>query len=350
VKALRIHERSIDSLRLDHVPRPEPKPGHVIVRVGAVSLNYRDLLVLQGDMAQDTRLPMIPASDFAGTIVSVGHGVDPSVAGRRVMGQFFTEWLNGSVRPEGAFESSLGGPLPGVLAEYTSLPMNALVKTPKHLSDIEASTLPIAGVTAWTALFGGRSLQPGETLLTIGTGGVSLFAAQIAAAIGANVVMLSGSNEKLARVRRLVPTEGINYRMNPNWDDRVRQITDQRGVHKVVDVAGGSSLAKAVRSLATGGEVASVGFLESGTAEISVLDIMVRLASLRGIGVGSRADFEDLVGFLSKHEIHPVVDAVYPLYAGDDAFKHLRRGAFGKVVIRVHDEEPRAPMHQPIEA
>jgi len=350
MRAWRIHRRSIDSLSLDAVPRPMPGPDEVLVRVGAVSLNYRDLLVADGSMVDDLPVPFVLASDMAGTIVAAGKDVDDELVGTRVMSHFLTDWLDGETRPSDALMSSLGGPLPGVLAEYVALPAHTVVPTPAHLSDEEASTLPIAGLTAWQGLFGADPVLAGQVVLTQGTGGVSLFAAQLAIAVGAKVILTSGIDQKLDRAGKIGPMDRINYCDTPDWDRHARDLTDGVGVDKVIDIAGGQQLERSIASLGTGGEAVAVGFVDGDRASLSVLDVIVKNARIRGITGGSHEEFKRFAQAVSTLGVHPVIDRVYPLEDAPEAFERMKEGPFGKVVIRVQEPEPVGSMHQPVSA
>jgi NADPH:quinone reductase-like Zn-dependent oxidoreductase len=314
-------------------PKPQPGPNQVVVRIGAVSLNYRDALVVDGTYFPDLPLPFVPLSDAAGQVVAVGVEVRRFRVGDRVVSQFIPEWIDGDGTGEGAYATT-GAPLPGVLAEYVVCDEQALVATPAYLSDEEASTLPIAALTAWNALFGRRVLKPGETVLIQGTGAVSVFALQLAAAAGARVIVTSSSDEKLERARNLGASDGINYARHPDWEQQVLQLTGGRGVDHVVEVVGGTNVSRTIASLARGGHVALIGGLQGFGTEFDFLPFLFKRATINGVSVGSRRHFESMNRALEKIQIRPVIDAVYQWSAATAALEHVRRGAFGKVVLR----------------
>ena len=223
------------NLQLVERPVPVPGPGEVLVRVHAVSLNYRDKVLVEGTYMPSLQLPFVPASDACGEVMAVGDGVTRAAVGDRVTGQYRVRWIDGKPGPE-EIALSLGGPLPGVLAEYVLWPQEAVVKAPSHLSYEEAATLPIAGLTAWFALMEDGRLKAGESVLAQGTGGVSLFAVQFSAMAGARVIVTSSSDEKLAKAKQLGATDTVNYRTTPDWDMTVLELTGGRGVDHVIEV------------------------------------------------------------------------------------------------------------------
>jgi NADPH:quinone reductase-like Zn-dependent oxidoreductase len=321
-----------DGLHLRQAALPAPGPGQVLLRIGAVALNYRDLLVA------DTRLadapPLIPASDACGDVVAVGPGVSRFCLGDRAVSHFIAGWHDGATDYAHAVSHALGGPLPGVLTDYRLFDQNDLVAAPAYLDHASAATLPIAALTAWNALFEGDGLRPGQTVLVQGTGGVSLFALQFALAAGAQVLLLSRSAAKLARASALGDFTAIDTSVTPDWPTQVLAATGGRGVDRIVEVIGGNNLARALQALAWGGTIAWVGFLEGQhTVLPSPPDMLLRQARLHGVMVGHRRAFEAMNRALATHHIAPVIDARYGLDAVPAAFAHLRRGAFGKVVI-----------------
>ncbi|HEX8325733.1 MAG TPA: NAD(P)-dependent alcohol dehydrogenase [Tepidisphaeraceae bacterium] len=324
----------IEDLTLTDAPSPAPGPGQVKVRVRAVSLNYRDLMIAAGKYGnQPPRAGLVPCSDGAGDVVAVGDGVTRVRPGDRVAGIFHQKWLGGppsdSIPP-----CALGGDLDGVLAEEVVLDANGVVKLPDSLSFEEAATLPCAAVTAWAALFGDRPLVAGETVLTLGTGGVSVFAIQFAKAAGARVIATSSSDEKLARAKTLGATDGINYTSTPEWGRAVQQITDGRGVDHVVEVGGGGTMDQSLTAVARGGQVHLIGVLTQG--QINPLRLLTRAITLRGVYVGSRDAFEAMNRAIVANAIKPVIDRVFDFEQATDAYRHLASGShFGKIVIRV---------------
>ncbi|PTL84149.1 NAD(P)-dependent alcohol dehydrogenase [Vitiosangium sp. GDMCC 1.1324] len=333
MKAFELRGFGLESLVLTERPEPVPGPFETVVRMRAASLNYRDLVLIQGTYDPKLRLPLVPLSDGAGEVVAVGPGVTRVKPGDRVVLSYVQDWVTGEPEPS-LVTRRLGGPLDGVLAEYVKVPEHGLVRAPAHLSDVEAATLPIAAVTAWHALFEVGRVRPGDTVLVEGTGGVSLFALQLARLAGARVLVTSGSDEKLARAKALGASAGINYRKTPEWDEAVLSLTGGRGVDHVVEVAGGPNLSRALRAVRMGGEVTVVGFLEEMRAELELLQAIRRHVTVRAVSVGSRASFEHLVRALEVHEVHPVVDRVFPFADARAALGYLASGQhFGKVAL-----------------
>ncbi len=324
---------SIDDLTLAEAATPQPERGQVLLRMRAWSLNYRDLMVATGRYgAAGTAPNLVPLSDGAGEVVAVGPGVRRAKPGDRVCPTFMQGWLGGEVI-EDARRRALGGGIDGVLAEHVLVDQEDLVAIPSHLSFEEAATLPCAAVTAWNALFGGRAVQPGETVLVLGTGGVSIFALQFARLAGARVIATSSSPEKLARARALGASDGIDYREQPEWQDAVRALTDGRGVDHVVEVGGAGTLPRSIAAARVGGQVALIGVLTGG--QIDPAPIMRRNVTLRGIFVGSREMFAAMNRAIAQHRLRPVIDKVFPFGQAREAYRHLQGAAHvGKVVIR----------------
>jgi NADPH:quinone reductase-like Zn-dependent oxidoreductase len=328
-----------DGFGLDHlalVERPEPRPGHgqALVRVRAASLNYRDVLMAQGRYNPKQKLPLVPCSDGAGEVVAVGEGVTRVRPGDRVCSIFAQGWLAGEPSRDMA-RTILGGPLDGVLAEMALLSAEGLVKTPDHLSDVEAATLPCAAVTAWSTLVEG-GLEAGETVLLLGTGGVSVFALQLAALAGARTIITSSSDEKLERARQLGAAAGINYRQVPEWGARVKELTEGAGVDYVLEVGGAATLPQSLQAVRPGGRIYLVGVLAGNAAEVSITSIQMRRVRIEGALVGSRASFEALNRAVSLHRLRPVVDRTFPLAEARAAFEHMAAGRhFGKICIEI---------------
>ena len=325
----------IESLEITDKPEPEPGPGQVAVRVRAVSLNYRDLQVVKGQYDPKMPLPRIPFSDGAGEVVAVGENVTRFQAGDRVAGIFMQEWVEGGVTPEKA-ASALGGRIDGMLREYAVLNESGLVHVPEHLSYEEAATLPCAAVTAWNALVTQGGLSAGETVLLQGTGGVSIFALQIANMFGARAIVTSSSDEKLERAYSLGASDGINYRETPEWDEKVLELTGGRGVDYVVEVGGPGTLNKSLSAVRMGGYVAMIGVLTGGGGEITTASILRKSIRIQGIYVGSRTMFEAMNRAISLHGLKPVVDRVFDFEEAPDALRHMESGAhFGKICVRI---------------
>jgi NADPH:quinone reductase-like Zn-dependent oxidoreductase len=324
----------LEALQLAERPQPQPGRGEVLLKVRAASLNYRDLLVVKGVYNPKMALPRIPVSDAVGEDVGIGPDVTRVKPGQRVAGLFMPGWLEGELT-DAKGRTALGGSVDGLLAEYAVLPEESVVAVPEHLTDEEAATLPCAAVTAWNGLVHAGGVRPGDTVLVQGTGGVSLFALQFARLAGARVIATSSSDEKLARVKELGASAGINYRTTPEWGEPVRQLTAGRGVDHVIEVGGAGTLAQSLRAVRTAGHIALIGVL-SGYGQVNPLPILMKGVRVSGIYVGSRDLFEAMNRAIALHQLRPVVDRVFPFAQAADAFRHLESGAhFGKVVIRL---------------
>jgi NADPH:quinone reductase-like Zn-dependent oxidoreductase len=323
----------IDGLKLVDLPEPKPGAGQILVRVRATSLNYRDTAVVSG-MYPGQKLPVIPLSDGAGEVVAVGTGVTRVQVGDRVAGIFFQDWISGKLTRE-KIKSALGGAIDGMLAEYVVLNQDGVVLLPAHFSYEEGATLPCAAVTAWQALVHRGRLIAGETVLLLGTGGVSIFALQFAKIIGAKVIITSSSDEKLARATQLGADETINYKTFPNWEEQVYELTQQQGVDQVIEVGGAGTLEKSLRSASVGGRISLIGVL-GGAGEVNHVNILQKSIDVQGIYVGSREMFEAMNRAIALHQIKPVVDRVFPFAEAPTAYHYLKSGShFGKVVIQL---------------
>jgi NADPH:quinone reductase-like Zn-dependent oxidoreductase len=323
-------------LALREVPAPTPAANEVAVRVHAVSLNRRDLMMVEGRYGRGGTQPnSVPLSDGAGEVIAVGAGVTRFKVGDRVAGIFFEDWLDGA--PTAAsLATARGGNSGGMLSEVVVTDAEGLVTIPTHLSYEEAATLPCAGVTAWVGLFKRGGLEAGDFVLLEGTGGVSVFGLQLAAAAGAKPIITSSSDAKLARARELGAFGTVNYRSNPEWQNEVRALTGGSGVDQVLEVGGQDTLPRALQALAYGGHVAIIGGLSGFASDVPVGTLMGLNATASGIYVGSRADFEALNAFLREHQIKPIVDKVFELEDAPAAFEAMDSGEFfGKVVIRL---------------
>lgn len=334
MKTWHINHFGLDGLESTNQPAPEPGPGEVLVRWHAWSLNYRDLVIIEGTYLPDLPLPFVPLSDAAGEVVAVGRGVTAWQPGDRVVSHYLPDWQDGPAEPA-KLPASLGGPLPGLLAACSVLPPAALVRLPAHLDYAGASTLPIAALTAWHALFeAAPPLKPGATVVLEGTGGVSLFGLQLAHAAGLHTIITSGSDEKLERARALGADAVINYRRQPQWGAEVRRLTAGRGAELVLDVGGADTLNEAVAATATGGRVALIGFLGGRDAALNVPALLRGLVTLQSLRVGSRAMFTRMIRALETHKIQPVIDRRFAFDDVPAAFAHLKSGRhFGKIVI-----------------
>jgi NADPH:quinone reductase-like Zn-dependent oxidoreductase len=325
----------IEALTLQDRPEPAAGPGEVLLGVRAVSLNYRDLLVVKGQYNPKMPLPRIPCSDAAGEVLAVGPGVKRVREGQRVCGLFMPAWQAGQVTEE-ASRSALGGAVDGVLAERVVLPEDGVIPIPEHLSDEEAATLPCAALTAWHALISEGQLQPGSTVLLQGTGGVSLFALQFARLAGARVIITSSQDDKLSRAKSLGAADGINYKTTPEWGEQARRLSGGAGVDQVVEVGGAGTLAQSLRAVRLGGRVSLIGVLSGGGGQLSLFPILMKNVRIQGIYVGSREMFEAMNRAVAEHDLRPVVDRVFAFAEAVEAFRYLESGShFGKVCIRV---------------
>jgi NADPH:quinone reductase-like Zn-dependent oxidoreductase len=335
MKAYRLYEfAGPDAFRLEELPSPTPGPGEVLVRIRAVSLNYRDLMISRGVYNPKLRLPLIPLSDGAGEVALTGAGVTRFKPGDRVAASFMPNWVGGQLDDAKA-RSALGGDRNGVLAEEVVLPVEGLVTIPEHLGFEEAATLPCAAVTAWHALVVGGSIKPGDTILTLGTGGVSIFAIQFARMAGSRVIATSSHDDKLERLRDLGASELINYKATPEWDRTVRELTKGVGVDQIVEVGGAGTLPRSLRAIRLGGYIALIGVL-SGLGDVNPMPILMKSVRVQGIFVGSRSMFEAMNQAIWVNRLHPVIDRVFEFPEAVAALKHLESGNhFGKVVVRV---------------
>ncbi len=316
------------ALTMREVARPRPREGEVLVRVRAVSLNHRDLSVA----GRPSSSGLVPLSDAAGEVIAVGPGVTQFAVGDRVAGTFFADWPGGP-RTADAMASARGGGVDGVLAEVIVSHENGLIAVPDYLSFEEAATLPCAAVTAWRALFTDGALEPGDTVLLEGTGGVSIFGLQFAAAAGARPIITSSSDAKLDKARALGAIGTVNYRSNPEWQENVLALTGGAGVDHILEVVGQETMLRAIEALAYDGHLALIGGL-SGRAEALPLGSLPRGSTVTNVFVGSKEDFAAMNEFLVEHELHPVIDRVFPFEEAEAAFAYMDSGAhLGKIVI-----------------
>jgi NADPH:quinone reductase-like Zn-dependent oxidoreductase len=330
-----LSDGGVDALALSVRETPVPGPGQVLVRTRASSINYRDLATIEDPASRKLPYPTVPNSDAAGEILEIGEGVDGVQVGDRVTSCFFQNWTAGEISPA-AMASALGGALQGVLAEEILLDKGGVVPIPAHLSFAEASTLPCAGLTAWHALNEPRPLRPGETVLLLGTGGVSVFAQQFCRLMGAMTIVTSSSDAKLERMRALGAGHVVNYRQTPDWDQAVLDLTDGAGVDRVIEVGGPGTLERSINAVRVGGMIALIGILTGAAGQISPTALMRKSITLRGIYVGSRAMFRDMNRAIALHELTPVIDQTFAFDDARSAYRRMREAShFGKLVIDV---------------
>ncbi|KAI0362288.1 NAD-P-binding protein [Trametes cingulata] len=327
------------NLTLTEAPIPKLKATEVLVKVHAVSLQFRDLAVAKNQYPLPQKENVVPCSDMAGEIVALGDEVKGWKIGDRVCSNFAVDHIFGEVTAE-IRNTGLGAPIDGVLTEYKVLPAHALVTIPEHLNYEEASTLPCAAVTAYNALVGLVPLKGGDTVLVQGTGGVSIFGLQLAVASGATVIATSSSDAKLEIAKKLGAAYTINYKKNPDWDQEALKITNGRGVDYVIEVGGPATLAKSVNAIRYGGIVSIIGRV-AGQGEVGDLPmrVMSKAGILRGVLIGSRTQFEDMNRLISAVKLKPVVDKVFTFEEARQAYEYLEsQKHVGKVVIKVSKE------------
>jgi NADPH:quinone reductase-like Zn-dependent oxidoreductase len=325
----------IDSLVCSERAEPDPSPFHAVIKLRAVSLNYRDLLTIEGKYNPRLRLPLIPCSDGVGEVVAIGDSVTRVKVGERVAGNFSQKWISGEPA-RAKLGASLGGPVDGMLAEFRVLHEEGLVPVPEHLSDAEAATLPCAAVTAWNTLVNHGQLTAGQTVLVQGTGGVSIFALQFAKLAGARVIVTSSSDDKLDRAAKLGADFGINYRSDPDWDKRTRELTGGQGADHIVEVGGAATFSKSLRAIRVGGHIGLIGNLGGNTAEVNLVQILMQNVRVQGVLVGSRETFEAMNRAIDAHKLQPVIDRIFEFGEAREAFKYMSNGAhFGKICIRL---------------
>ncbi len=325
----------IDKLQQQEALIPEPRPGQVVVEVHACSLNYRDLMTVQGKYNPKLRLPLVPLSDGAGIVHSIGADVTACRPGDRVAGIFMQNWLDGD--PDAAkYRGALGGDIDGMASQYVALDQNGIVPLPEYLSFAQAATLPCAAVTAWTALHKAGGITSGSTVLIQGTGGVSIAALQLAKAMGARVIGTSGSDSKLARARELGLDAGVNYRTHPDWAEWAREQTGGEGVDLVVEVGGSGTFSQSLQAARIGGAIAQIGVLSQSDEPVAIPLILRKQLRVQGIYVGSRADFESLNRALLTTRILPVVDREFAFAELPKALRTMESAShFGKLVVRM---------------
>jgi NADPH:quinone reductase-like Zn-dependent oxidoreductase len=336
MKAIRLRRQGDPTgLRVCDESVPEPGPYEVLLRVHAASLNFRDHAILTGGYPVPVKKNGVPLSDGAGEVVAVGPEVTRAKVGDRVSANCLVHWIGGPKLGEYQ-SSSIGASIDGMLAEHVVLHENAIVHLPAYLSYVEAASLPCAAVSAWEALHVASPLRPGQTVLIQGTGGVALFGLQIARMFGARVLAITSSDEKAEKLRAMGAESVVNYRTTPDWDRRVLELTNGKGVDKVVDIAGESTIVRSVASTRIGGEIGLVGFVSGFGGGLPPINILVRSVTIAGIGIGPRTSFEALLAGMAASEVRPVIDSVYPFSQHRAAYERLASGnQVGKVVIDV---------------
>ena len=324
----------VDALNLNEREIPIPSPGQVRVRMNANSINYRDLITIEGAGARKLPFPTIPNSDGAGVVTAIGKGVKLQ-EGDRVTSCFFEEWTAGEIGAS-IMASALGGARQGVLAEEVVLPEHGVIPTPTSLTDEEAATLPCAALTAWHALTLPRPVKAGETVLLLGTGGVSVFAQQFCSIMGARTIVTSSSDDKLEKMKALGASEIINYQTNPEWDAITLELTGGSGVDRVVEVGGPGTFDRSVNAVRVGGIIGLIGVLTGVSGATNPTPIMAKSVTVKGIYVGSRAMFADMNRAIETHKLKPVIDQIFDFKDARSAY-HTMRGAkhFGKLVIKM---------------
>src|ERR1700759_3037537 len=326
---------TLDGLKQSHLPEPQPAPNQVLIRVHATSLNFRDSLVANGAyFGGPMKTDLVPLSDGAGEVVAIGPAVKRFKQGDKVAGTFFQTWYDGAMQYS---RPAMGGSTNGMLSELVALDEDGVVHLPDGYSYEEGATLPCAAVTAWHALMATRNpLKPGQTVLCLGTGGVSIFALQFAKAAGARVIITSSSDEKIARAKALGADEAINYKETPEWEKRVADLTNKRGVEHIIEVGGPGTLAKSYKAVAPEGQIALIGVVAGSKGDTNPLTMMMKGANLQGIYVGTTKMFEDMTLSLTLNKIKPIIDRIFPFDQAPEAYQHLPTGThFGKLVITI---------------
>lgn len=333
MRAYRFSQFGLENLKLETLDDPRPGPGEILLDVKAVSLNYRDLMVVKGWYNPKLPLPAVPLSDGAGLVAAVGPDVTRFRPGDCVVSHFISGWIDGPFQAE-YVGTTLGLPGPGLAAEQVLLPAAAVVPIPPDYDFQQAATLPIAALTAWSALVTEGRVRAGQTVLTLGTGGVSMFAVQFAKALGAKVIVTSSSDEKLARAKEAGADHGINYRANPDWEKEVLKLTERRGADLVVENGGAATLTRSLRAVRAGGVIAMLGALTGLQDRVDLAPVLMKRIHVAGIMVDSRAAFEAMNVFIEKHRLTPIIDRVFPFERLPEALRLMEAGGhFGKLVV-----------------
>ncbi len=325
----------IDSLKLVKLPQPKPGHGEVLVRIHAVSLNYRDYMNVMSVRGVGGPVPRVPCSDGAGEVAGLGEGVTEWQRGARVVIPFMPQWLDGEMT-QMQQAKALGAHVDGLMREYAVLPASCLLPIPDYLSYEEAATLPCAAVTAWNALVVRGQLKPGETVLVLGTGGVSIFALQFAKMTGARALAISSSDEKCERLLALGASDVCNYRTAPAWDAWALAHTAGLGVDKVVEIGGPDTLNRSLKAVRFGGHIALIGVLTGTSGDIQTVQILRKSIRMDGIYVGSRTMFADMLKAMQQHQLRPVIDSTFPIEEAAEAFRRIESARHvGKIVVTI---------------
>lgn len=337
MKAVQLTNFGIRNFRVAEIEKPTPRANEVLVNIKAVSLNYLDTILANGSFHKDLSFPYIPASDGAGIIEAVGSDVTQWKAGDRVAVQYVQNWTKGLI-DKNSNAVRVAWQTPGVMAEYVCLPAHGVVRAPANLSDEETATLPIAALTAWQGLINQANLRPGQTVLTQGTGGVSLFALQIAKAAGARVIATTSNKDKAERLIALGADAVINYNEYPDWHESVHSLTGGEGVDITLDVAGTRTIVRSLRSVKENGFVGTAGFISGADLHLNIHDQKINMSFLRiqGLAVGSAESFTALNRAIEVNDIHPVIDSIFSLDQVQEAYERLEEGKhMGKIVLSV---------------
>ncbi len=335
MKVIELPEFGIDKLSVVEREIPEPGAGQVLVRLGGAAANSRDYQIVIGEFSPDQTLPIIPFSDGAGEVVEVGAGVSRVAVGDLVTPLFFPCWISGEAFGDER-STSRGLEVPGVLRECGVFDEDAVAKAASHLSAEEAACYPCAGLTAWTSLVPVSGIGAGDYVLVQGTGGVAIMALQLAKALGAQVMIISSSDEKLERARQLGADHCVNYNSVPEWGEAALVWTDGRGVDAVVEIGGTGTLLKSIQAIRRGGHIPVIGYLAGAPIELTVFDLIIKNANLHGIGVGNRDDYESMMRFVEEHALRPAIHKSYEFEQAGEALRNLPRGRhFGKLTVKI---------------
>ena len=337
MRALQVSEPwGLDQLKVVEAPDPKPGPGEVLVRMRAVSLNYRDLLMVGGIYGRAPSMSgaITPFSDGCGVVEAVGEGVTRFEVGDRVATLFFQGWIAGPPTME-KISTALGYPIPGAGRELGLFSQEGLSKVPEFLTDEQVACLPCAALTAWRALFEDARPKPGDTVVLQGTGGVSIFGLQFAHAAGCRTLITSSSDGKLERAKALGADHLVNYKATPEWAKSVRAATGGVGADVILEVGGGGTIEQSMRAVRIGGHIAIIGVVAGAGNPFNPAALIGNSAKLQGVSVGSREMFEAMCQAIEQHRIEPVVDKVFPWTEARAAFETMQRGDhFGKIVLR----------------